>query len=144
VAVFATVLIALTNSPADDGIIAAAEQLRLPTEARLIMVHVLPYADDIGSEDASRPLPSPHDFPHHQLEQHLHSCAQRLMTTSPHLEIVQGDVDAEIIRLANIHQADLIILGSRGLQGVDRIIEGSVSSQVLAQAPCTVMVVKAG
>lgn len=140
---FVTVLIALTNSPADDGIIAAAEQLRLPTEARLIMVHVLPYADDMGSEDASRPLPQ-QDFPHHQLEQHLHSCAQRLMTTPPHLEIVQGDVDAEIIRLANIHQADLIILGSRGLQGVDRIIEGSVSSQVLEQAPCTVMVVKAG
>jgi nucleotide-binding universal stress UspA family protein len=37
---------------------------------------------------------------------------------------------------------DLIILGTRGLTGVDRILARSISSEVVEQAPCTVMVVK--
>jgi nucleotide-binding universal stress UspA family protein len=53
-----------------------------------------------------------------------------------------GEPTEEIIRLANIYRADLIVLGSRGLTGVNRILKGSVSSQVVSDAPCTVMVVK--
>jgi nucleotide-binding universal stress UspA family protein len=48
----------------------------------------------------------------------------------------------EIIRLAHIYNVDLIILGTRGLTGVDRILARSISSEVVEQAPCTVMVVK--
>jgi nucleotide-binding universal stress UspA family protein len=58
------------------------------------------------------------------------------------IEIVTGDPTEEIIRLANIHTTDLIVIGTRGLKGVNRIIEGSVSSQVVADAPCSVLVVK--
>ena len=47
----------------------------------------------------------------------------------------------EILRLANIYQADLIILGTRGLKGVERIFHDSVSSQVVAEASCSVLVV---
>ncbi|NMF82827.1 universal stress protein [Nodosilinea sp. P-1105] len=140
--VFATVLIALNNSPSDNAIVEAAGNLVLAPQARVIMVHVLPYADDVAGQDASRPLPANHDFPHYDIEQHLSACAQRLVDSSPVIEVVPGEPDREIIRLANIYQVDLIVLGSRGLQGVNRIIEGSVSSQVLEQAPCTVMVVK--
>jgi nucleotide-binding universal stress UspA family protein len=53
-----------------------------------------------------------------------------------------GNPAEEIIRLASIYEADLIVLGSRGLTGVNRILKGSVSSQVVSEAPCTVMVVK--
>jgi len=140
--VFTTVLVALNNSPSDNAIVEAAGNLVLGPQARVIMVHVLPYADDVAGQDASRPLPPNHDFPHHDIEQHLRACAQRLVDNFPAIEVVLGEPDHEIIRLANIHQVDLIVLGSRGLQGVDRIIEGSVSSRVLEQAPCTVMVVK--
>ena len=48
----------------------------------------------------------------------------------------------ELVRLANIHQADLIVIGSRGLTGMNRILKGSVSSQVAADAHCSVLVVK--
>ncbi|CCH66944.1 hypothetical protein RINTHH_7890 [Richelia intracellularis HH01] len=43
---------------------------------------------------------------------------------------------------ANIHQADLIVIGSRGLTDMKRIIQGSVSSQVVEDAHCSVLVVK--
>jgi nucleotide-binding universal stress UspA family protein len=57
-------------------------------------------------------------------------------------EVVQGEPEVEIIRLAHIYNVDLIILGSRGLTGVDRILAKSISSEVVENASCTVMVVK--
>jgi nucleotide-binding universal stress UspA family protein len=56
--------------------------------------------------------------------------------------MVTGDPSEEIIRLANIYQADLIVIGSRGLTGMNRILQGSVSSQVVENAHCSVLVVK--
>lgn len=148
--VFDVVLIALDRTPFDQAVLVAAQQLRLEEDTTVVFVHVLPYAEDTAGQDVSRPLPSTHDFPHGQLEQYLRSCADQLLDPSfgqessleTRFEIVQGNAETEIIRLANIYQADLILLGSRGLTGVDRILAGSVSSQVVAEAPCTVMVVK--
>lgn len=139
---FKTVLIALNNSPLDQVIMATTAQLILEPGAKVIMAHVLPYAEDAAGQDASRPLPPDHEFPHQQLEQHLSTCAQQLTDIEPVIELTQGDPNAEIIRLANIYRVDLIILGSRGLTGVNRILAGSVSGLVVEEAPCTVMVVK--
>ncbi|MFO5527272.1 MAG: universal stress protein, partial [Cuspidothrix sp.] len=47
-----------------------------------------------------------------------------------------------IICLANIYKAELILIGSRGLTGMKRIVQGSVSSQVMEEANCSVLVVK--
>jgi nucleotide-binding universal stress UspA family protein len=58
------------------------------------------------------------------------------------IELVTGDPAEEIIRLANIYKADLIVIGSRGLTGMNRIVQGSVSGQVVEEAHCSVFVVK--
>ncbi len=58
------------------------------------------------------------------------------------VEFVIGDPTAEIIRLSNIYNADLIVIGNRGLKGRNRILQGSVSSQVVAEANCSVLVVR--
>lgn len=139
---FDVVLIALNRTPFDQVVMAAVQQLRLSDGVTAVFTHVLPYAEDTAGQDVSRPLPADHEFPHSQIEQHLQACAAQLPNLSAVFEIVQGDAETEILRLANIHQARLIVLGSRGLTGVDRILAGSVSSQVVAEAPCTVMVVK--
>lgn len=139
---FESVLIALDNSPFDQTILAAVQCLSFLPQAKAVVIHVVPYAEDTAGQDVSRPLPPDHDFPHSQIEQHLEAFAAELAAVSSLVEIVQGEADTEIIRLANIHGADLIVLGSRGLTGVDRILAGSVSSRVVEEAPCTVMVVK--
>lgn len=48
----------------------------------------------------------------------------------------------EILSLAREVGADLIILGSKGLTGVDRIVLGSVSERVVREAGCTVEVTR--
>lgn len=67
---------------------------------------------------------------------------QSILPARSEIEIVTGDPAEEIIRLANIYQADLIVIGSRGLTGMNKIIQGSVSSQVVENATCAVLVVK--
>ena len=53
-----------------------------------------------------------------------------------------GQVDLEIVALAEEIQADLIVMGSRGLGGVRRALMGSVSDSVMRHAHCPVLVVR--
>jgi nucleotide-binding universal stress UspA family protein len=53
-----------------------------------------------------------------------------------------GLVDLEIVALAEELQADLIVMGSRGLGGVRRALMGSVSDSVVRHAHCPVLVVR--
>jgi nucleotide-binding universal stress UspA family protein len=53
-----------------------------------------------------------------------------------------GQVDLEIVALAEEIQADLIVMGCRGLGGVRRALMGSVSDSVVRHAHCPVLVVR--
>ena len=52
-------------------------------------------------------------------------------------------VPAEVIcDLATELSADLVVVGSRGLGRLDRLLLGSVSTSVVQRAPCPVLVVR--
>ena len=55
----------------------------------------------------------------------------------------EGQPAEVLIDVANQEQADLIVVGSRGLTGIKRYLLGSVSSKVSEHAPCNVMIVRA-
>ena len=57
--------------------------------------------------------------------------------------ICHGSAKIEIIQLAKDMKADLIVIGSHGRHGVQRLL-GSTASGVLHRAPCDVLVVRAG
>jgi nucleotide-binding universal stress UspA family protein len=48
----------------------------------------------------------------------------------------------EIAQAAKDQQADLVVIGSRGLAGKTRSFLGSTASQVVTYSPCSVLVVK--
>ena len=52
----------------------------------------------------------------------------------------QGDPGTAIVEAAS--ETDLIIVGSRGLNPIQRLLLGSVSSKVVHRAPCDVLVVR--
>ena len=52
----------------------------------------------------------------------------------------QGDPGTAIVEAAS--KTDLIIVGSRGLNPLQRMLLGSVSSKVVHRAPCDVLVVR--
>lgn len=53
-----------------------------------------------------------------------------------------GEAADEIVRTAREAEADLVVLGARGLNPLKRLVLGSVSTKVLHDAPCDVLVVK--
>lgn len=56
--------------------------------------------------------------------------------------LLEGDPASEIARYAADAGVDVIVIGTHGRTGVDRLVMGSVAERVMRQAPCSVLVVK--
>jgi nucleotide-binding universal stress UspA family protein len=59
-----------------------------------------------------------------------------------HIIVSIFSVYSEIVKYAEEQGTDLVIVGTRGRTGLKRLLLGSVASNVVTYAPCTVMVVK--
>lgn len=57
-------------------------------------------------------------------------------------ELREGDPADQLIRAANESDADLIVVGSRGLSTIPRLVLGSVARKVLLHAPQSVLIVR--
>lgn len=57
--------------------------------------------------------------------------------TTGHLR--SGDAATEISRLAESLHADLVVVGTHGLTGLERILLGSVAETLTRRAPCSVL-----
>ncbi|MGB3534899.1 MAG: universal stress protein [Microcoleaceae cyanobacterium] len=136
-----TILVAIDSSLSTERILKALQQFNLQSTAEIIFSHVIPTQVSEFDAAADHPHPDLNESPYQTVEKQLKVIQQQLSCPSQ-IEVVRGDPAEEIIRLANIYKADLIILGSRGLTGMNRIIKGSVSAQVVAEADCSVLVLK--
>ncbi len=68
--------------------------------------------------------------------------AQDLGSTNVRAFVKSGQPARTIVAFANDHNADLIVLGSRGQGDLEGFLLGSVSHKVTSLANCPVMVVK--
>jgi nucleotide-binding universal stress UspA family protein len=55
---------------------------------------------------------------------------------------LEGDPAAEIVRYATDAGMDLIVMGTHGRSGLERLLVGSVTEKVMREALCSVMAVK--
>lgn len=67
-------------------------------------------------------------------------CTAILDRTSTQLAV--GIPFVEIVRCARDVKADLIVMGSHGLTGIEHLLIGSVAERVVRKAPCSVLVVR--
>jgi len=107
----------------------------LPTPAQLIGHHL--YSDDVRESLIGGAERDAETFLKEQAEQ-IGSDGGKVADT--HLR--SGDPDKEILRAAEALGAGLIVLGSRGLGAVSRMLIGSVSDSVVRHAHCPVLVIR--
>lgn len=79
-----------------------------------------------------------------QAEDALERTAAALGGASVVTEVVRGAPGAALCDRAAELGADVVVVGSRGLGAIRRALLGSVSSYVVNNAPCPVLVVRAG
>ena len=85
----------------------------------MILCHVFPIPYVVGKTPAHRPHPGRAEISYLQVKRLLKSFQKQLVNMR--LELVIGDLSEEIIGLTNIYQADLIVIGSRGLTGMKHL-----------------------
>jgi nucleotide-binding universal stress UspA family protein len=143
------VLLALDTSDASASAIRVAESLVLTPEAdaRVVHAHEPPYegmlhyagigADSIAgyaagwSREAATAI--------RDLLKHESADFARY-----HVRVEQSPPASAILRAANLHQADLLVLGTRGGGRLHRALLGSVANRVLHDAACDVLIVPEG
>ena len=57
-------------------------------------------------------------------------------------KLLAGDNATEIVRLAEIENVDMIVMGTHGRKGLSRVLMGSVAEGVVRRATCPVLTIK--
>ena len=77
-------------------------------------------------------------------EQIIQKAVQALGTVSAEIrtEMIEGDPAEVIIEVAQTHNSNIIVMGSRGLGKLAGLLLGSTSQKVVSHAPCPVLIVR--
>ena len=136
------ILVAVDGSPQSVGACRLAVDLARGYEATLVALHVaVPVppgssvrpADYLRAQDAARA----------QGDRLLEDARNLARGYAPFTgEVVFGEPSDVIVRRARELGADLVVVGSRGLGTIDRLLLGSVSSSVAQRAACSVLVAR--
>jgi nucleotide-binding universal stress UspA family protein len=115
-------------------------------EARITALHVIPPITSmlpVSGEGLYPPLVfSAEDL--QQFRTELESFARGSGIEALDTEVVQGSVAGEIVRFAKELPADLLVMGTHGRSGVERLMLGSVTEKLLRKSPCPLLTVPAG
>lgn len=115
-------------------------------EARLVVLYVAPNAYPIVGEMFVVP-PLAADDPvvatSEQLRDKIEADHLNLEGLPLEYRVEQGDPVDVILRVAEEEEAGLIVLGTHGRTGLERVFMGSVAEKIVRKAPGSVLAVKA-
>lgn len=103
--------------------------------ARLVILNVVVPPTAIYGESTI------YDMPDTMLDDACHHLERLPVPEGVHVEhrVKEGNPEEEIVRLAEELGADLIVMGSHGRSGLQRLLMGSVAEQVMRKSCCPVM-----
>jgi len=107
--------------------------------ARLVLVHVKTSAQLLYAETA---LAHSDRCPDAQLRELLQEVTPSDSRIGVDRFLVEGEPAQALIEFMEDHPIDLVVMGSHGRTGLDRLVMGSVAEQVVRKAPCPVLIVK--
>jgi nucleotide-binding universal stress UspA family protein len=125
----------------------AAGELALKLGTRLTLLHVVTESELEALATAHVPR-HPVDLIHQDMEAALMDQYRRVVPAEVRRDlpvepvVAVGTPSVEILRMARLKGADLLVMGTHGRTGLARMVMGSVTEQVLRRAPCPVLAVR--
>lgn len=158
---FTRILVAVDSDEIADTVVAAAGGLAGPLNAQIALLHVVDAVGAIAPLAAAEPtglgVPPLATSANRELTEQLiedqersgESLVQRLAQRLPEgiatEALMREGAPAEaIIATAQEWQAGLIVIGTHGRGGLERLVVGSTAEAVLRAATCPVLTIRAG
>ena len=151
------ILVAIDNSKNNQSVFDSAVSLaKATTDAKIMLLHVLTeneagypvlptyaYYPMIDDQDLAVYREKLAEYKKFSLDL-LQSFAQKAKEAGVATEYTQltGNPGRTICEFADSWQADLVIVGSRGLKGLKEMFLGSVSNYVTHHTPCSILIVR--
>lgn len=160
---FHRILVAIDQSDLAEDVVETAIAQAKVTGGNLLLLHVLNVQEkgfpQIEGHTSGNYNPESFDAEAHSYERHwkiykqmglnsLQAYSERAIAAGVEAEYTQqtgdlvGNPGETICVAAKEWQADLIIVGHRGLSGVRELMQGSVSNHIFHHAPCSVLSVQ--
>ena len=142
---FENILCAIDRSPSSLEAFGCAIALAQGQGARLHLLEVIEEAPPPGAARAPKDDGVPNDT-RTGLERDLRRVLTARHASDLKVEIVmrKGRVVEEILAQVKTKRPDLVVIGTHGRGGVQRLVLGSVAEKVLRLAPCPVLTVRRG
>jgi nucleotide-binding universal stress UspA family protein len=139
---FEKILLATDGSAHAWEALAYAQELALRDQAQVVVVHTFdPVPTYLGDQPrdrvAARHVSAGEDVASQATE------ALREAGVDVVVEVLEGPPAEAILKVAQVRDCDLIVMGTRGLGALTSLLLGSVSHRVLAHAHVPVLIVRA-
>ena len=135
------ILVGLDFSDSSSEVLRTATALARTAGSELHLVHILPEpaTDMLGISRADRGLGAVERL--EKTREVLDELASEIVGSVKRVvgHIRVGKPDLEIAQLASDLRADLIVVGTHGYRGLDRLLLGSVAESLVRHAPCPVL-----
>jgi nucleotide-binding universal stress UspA family protein len=138
-----TILVPTDGSAGTERVVAHAEQLARVHDASIHALYVIDATSFTGL-----PMEASWEGIREPLERQGETAleeVQRLVSTVPvETTTVEGTPSREIVRFARERPVDVVVMGTHGPSGIDRLLLGSVAERVVRGAPVPVVTVSVG
>jgi len=150
--IYKTIVIATDGSENANKAASSGIEIAKLAGAKLFAINVMPNIPHLTYFGMPIDPPKKYSIDEKEFYQHIEADGKRSLDTvkmmgenaGVKIEVVlaQGHPGSEIIAFAENNNVDLIVMGTLGRGGIDRIVMGSVAEDVVRHSKTRVMVVK--
>ena len=138
---FTNILVATDGS--EQNMAAVREAVRLAQQGGSVL-HAVYVADSGAFESAPADMVAGDTFS--VMQEEARDALETVRSLAGEIQlktiVLEGRPALEIVRYADEADIDLIVIGTQGKKGIERLLLGSVAETVIRQAGCKVLVVK--
>jgi nucleotide-binding universal stress UspA family protein len=138
---FKLIVVALDGSVHSLKAVDYARELAEKHDSKLILLHAFHSTSDLrGSEGFNQMVGKRKQMG----EEIIKDACKRLGQVSFEVEedLIEGPATEAIVSVVEARNADLVVMGTRGMGALKGLLFGSVSTKVTHYAPCSVLVVR--